>query len=78
MFADLSRFIGFVLLFFLRHQRDLRRDGIAVWLASRQPPRPQGVKRENENGAGGETVFKEASIGVRLSQDSLVVIPAIF
>jgi hypothetical protein len=39
---------------------------------------PRGVKRENENAAGGESVFKEATIGVRLSQDSLVVIPAIF
>jgi hypothetical protein len=33
---------------------------------------------ENENAAGGETVFKEVNVGVRRSQDSLVVIPAIF
>jgi hypothetical protein len=39
---------------------------------------PKGVKRENENAAGGETAFEETSIGVRLSQNSLVVIPAIF
>jgi hypothetical protein len=37
-----------------------------------------GGKRENENAGGGETAFEEASIVVRLSQDSLVVIPAIF
>jgi len=36
------------------------------------------VKRENENVAGDETVSREASIGVRLPQESLVVIPAIF
>jgi hypothetical protein len=39
---------------------------------------PQGVKRQNENAARGETVFTEASIGVRLSRDLLAVIPAIF
>jgi hypothetical protein len=36
------------------------------------------VKRENEDTAGGETVSKEATIGVRSSQDSWIVIPAIF
>jgi hypothetical protein len=39
---------------------------------------PEGVKRENENAAGGQTVFQEAIFGVNLLRDSLVVIPAIF
>jgi hypothetical protein len=51
---------------------------MASSLDSRQPRRPQGVERENENAAGGETVFEEATIGVHLPQDSPVAIPAIF
>jgi len=39
---------------------------------------PEGVKRENEHAAGGQAVFQEASFGVHLLRDSLVVIPAIF
>ena len=37
-----------------------------VWIPANRLD-PKGVKRENENGAGGETMSKEASIGVRLS-----------